>query len=73
MRVLLMRNLWRKFFVQLRELRDGIESEFQVKLPHISMGMTNDFAIAKTVAIGRVRTWDAHHSVIKSASPMMIL
>jgi uncharacterized pyridoxal phosphate-containing UPF0001 family protein len=56
MRVLLMRNLWRKFFVQLRELRDEIESEFQVKLPHLSMGMTNDFAIAKTVAIGRVRT-----------------
>ena len=36
----------RKFFVQLRELRDGLESEFQMKLPCLSMGMTNDFAIA---------------------------
>src|SRR6266446_10342859 len=36
----------RKFFVQLRELRDGLESEFQIKLPRLSMGMTNDFAIA---------------------------
>ncbi len=36
----------RTFFVQLRELRDGLESEFQMKLPRLSMGMTNDFAIA---------------------------
>jgi len=36
----------RKFFVQLRELRDGLESEFQMKLPRLSIGMTNDFAIA---------------------------
>jgi len=36
----------RKFFVQLRELRDSLEKEFSVKLPQLSMGMTNDFAIA---------------------------
>jgi pyridoxal phosphate enzyme (YggS family) len=36
----------RKFFVQLRELRDGLEIEFQMKLPRLSMGMTNDFTIA---------------------------
>lgn len=36
----------RKFFVQLRELRDSLEQEFDVKLPHLSMGMTNDFPIA---------------------------
>lgn len=36
----------RKFFVALRELRDGLQSEFGVSLPHLSMGMTNDFAIA---------------------------
>jgi PLP dependent protein len=36
----------RKFFVQLRELRDSLEKEFDVKLPHLSMGMTNDFPIA---------------------------
>jgi pyridoxal phosphate enzyme (YggS family) len=36
----------RKFFAQLRELRDSLEKEFDVKLPHLSMGMTNDFPIA---------------------------
>jgi pyridoxal phosphate enzyme (YggS family) len=36
----------RKFFVQLRELRDSLENEFDVKVPHLSMGMTNDFPIA---------------------------
>lgn len=36
----------RKYFVQLRELRDSLEKEFHVKLPQLSMGMTNDFPIA---------------------------
>ena len=36
----------RKFFVDLRELRDALEKEFRVKLPHLSMGMTSDFAVA---------------------------
>jgi hypothetical protein len=36
----------RKFFVQLRELRHSLEKEFDVKLPHLSMGMTNDFPVA---------------------------
>jgi pyridoxal phosphate enzyme (YggS family) len=36
----------RRFFVQLRELRDVLEKQFQVKLPHLSMGMTNDFGVA---------------------------
>lgn len=36
----------RKYFVQLRELRDSIEKEFSLKLPRLSMGMTQDFAIA---------------------------
>src|SRR5438270_6476584 len=36
----------RKFFVDLRELRDALEKEFNVKLPHLSMGMTNDFTVA---------------------------
>ena len=36
----------RKYFVDLRQLRDALEKEFEVKLPHLSMGMTNDFAIA---------------------------
>lgn len=36
----------RAHFVQLRELRDALEREFALKLPQLSMGMSNDFAIA---------------------------
>ena len=36
----------RTFFVQLRKLRDSLENEFDVKFPHLSMGMTQDFRIA---------------------------
>lgn len=36
----------RPFFVQLRELRDAFEKEFDLKLAHLSMGMTNDFPVA---------------------------
>jgi pyridoxal phosphate enzyme (YggS family) len=36
----------RKYFVQLRELRDRLQTEFHVDLPQLSMGMTNDFPIA---------------------------
>jgi PLP dependent protein len=35
----------RKFFVQLRKLRDSLENEFNMKLPQLSMGMTQDFPI----------------------------
>src|SRR5436305_2314132 len=36
----------RHFFVQLRELRDQLEQEFDVRFPQLSMGMTNDFEVA---------------------------
>ncbi len=36
----------RKFFVDLRENRNALEKEFDMKLPHLSMGMTNDFVVA---------------------------
>jgi pyridoxal phosphate enzyme (YggS family) len=36
----------RKYFVQLRELRDSLEREFKQKLPRLSMGMTQDFWVA---------------------------
>src|SRR5512133_1622477 len=35
----------RKFFVEVRELRDSLEKEFNMKLPQLSMGMTQDFPI----------------------------
>jgi pyridoxal phosphate enzyme (YggS family) len=36
----------RKYFVALRELRDRLQGEFHVDLAQLSMGMTQDFAIA---------------------------
>ena len=36
----------RKHFIQLRELRDRLQTEFQVDFAQLSMGMTQDFAIA---------------------------
>jgi pyridoxal phosphate enzyme (YggS family) len=39
-------ELARPFFTALRELRDGLQSEFRVSLPQLSMGMSGDFAVA---------------------------
>jgi pyridoxal phosphate enzyme (YggS family) len=36
----------RKYFVQLRELRDRLQTQFRVDLAQLSMGMTQDFPIA---------------------------
>jgi len=36
----------RKYFVQLRELRDRLQTEFRVDLAQLSIGMTQDYAIA---------------------------
>jgi pyridoxal phosphate enzyme (YggS family) len=36
----------RKFFVLLRDLREKVQQEFDVSLPQLSMGMTNDFPVA---------------------------
>ena len=36
----------RRYFVMLRELRDQFAREFQIELPHLSMGMTGDFTVA---------------------------
>ncbi len=36
----------RKHFVALREMRDRVQTEFHVDLAQLSMGMTQDFAIA---------------------------
>jgi uncharacterized pyridoxal phosphate-containing UPF0001 family protein len=36
----------RKHFADLRRLRDALEKEFDLKLPQLSMGMTNDFPVA---------------------------
>jgi pyridoxal phosphate enzyme (YggS family) len=36
----------RKYFVQFRELRDRLQTEFRVDLAQLSMGMTQDYAVA---------------------------
>lgn len=36
----------RPHFVALRELRDRLQTEFRVSLPHLSMGMSGDYAVA---------------------------
>src|SRR5499427_9248593 len=36
----------RKYFARLRELRDHLQTEFHVDLVQLSMGMTQDFAVA---------------------------
>ena len=36
----------RKYFVELRELRDRQQTEFRVDLAQLSMGMTQDFPVA---------------------------
>src|SRR6266699_6657471 len=36
----------RKYFVQLRKLRDRLQIEFRVDLAQLSMGMTQDFPVA---------------------------
>ena len=36
----------RKYFVQLRQLRDRLQTEFWVDLAQLSMGMTQDFPVA---------------------------
>ena len=36
----------RKYFVELRELRDRLQTEFHVDLAQLSMGMTQDYTVA---------------------------
>jgi len=36
----------RPYFARLRELRDKLQREFAIPLPHLSMGMSHDFEVA---------------------------
>jgi len=36
----------RPYFIKLRQLRDSLEREFSLSLPHLSMGMSHDFEVA---------------------------
>lgn len=48
----------RPYFTRLRKLRDGLEGEAGIKLPHLSMGMSHDFveAVAEGATLVRVGT-----------------
>lgn len=49
----------RPWFVSLRTLRDNLESEFDVCLPNLSMGMSNDFEVAIEEGSTHVRVGSA--------------
>ena len=49
----------RPFFIRLRELRDELERKFSLKLPQLSMGMSNDFAVAIEEGATQVRVGTA--------------
>ena len=49
----------RKYFVDLRELRDALEKEFGARFPHLSMGMTQDYWIAMEEGATLVRVGTA--------------
>jgi PLP dependent protein len=36
----------RKYFALLRQIRDRLETEFRLQIPHLSMGMSGDYRIA---------------------------
>ncbi len=49
----------RKWFRELRELRDGIEAASGLKLPFLSMGMSDDFEVAVEEGATHVRVGSA--------------
>ncbi len=49
----------RNWFRELRELRDGLASESDLKLPYLSMGMSDDFEVAVEEGATHVRVGSA--------------
>jgi PLP dependent protein len=49
----------RKYFIDLRELRDRLQAEFHVDFAQLSMGMTQDYAVAIEEGATRVRVGTA--------------
>jgi len=49
----------RRYFVELRQLRDRLQTEFHIDLPQLSMGMTQDFPIAVEESATLVRVGTA--------------
>jgi PLP dependent protein len=55
----------RECFSRCRELRDLLESKYSVNLPHLSMGMTNDYHIAIQEGATLIRLGTAIFGVAK--------
>jgi pyridoxal phosphate enzyme (YggS family) len=49
----------RPWFIELRNLRDALEREFQVSLPGLSMGMSGDYEVAVEEGATHVRVGSA--------------
>lgn len=49
----------RKWFADLRKMRDGIEGRFSLRLPFLSMGMSGDFEVAVEEGATHVRVGSA--------------
>lgn len=48
-------NRLRELFSDLRQFRDELEQEFSIKLPELSMGMSNDYQIAVQMGATMIR------------------
>ena len=59
----------RKYFVELCELRDALEKQFQMKLPQLSMGMTHDYSVAVEEGATLVRVGTAIFGERKQSKP----
>src|SRR5438309_2861846 len=57
----------RRYFVALREFRDQLQTRFDLRLPHLSMGMTGDFIVAIEEGATLVRVGTA---IFGKRSPM---
>src|SRR6267142_3152151 len=61
----------RKYFVTLRELRNRFENEFELKLPQLSMGMTNDYTVAIEEGATLIRVCTALFGERRRAQPVI--
>lgn len=59
----------RRYFVALREFRDQLQTRFDLRLPHLSMGMTGDFTVAIEEGATLVRVGTA---IFGKRSPMRL-
>lgn len=59
----------RRYFAQLRNLRDALQSEFRVGLPQLSMGMSGDYMVAIEEGATIVRVGSAIFGSRKKPDP----